>query len=532
MLSPTGVLYPGGFVDDRLIADVDWATGIVRVHRTFREWDDLMRADRSTMREDELFVLESISHEFIHVLQLTTTGYCYELSRKCADQVALAIRDHGDLDGVLRSRGEYTAALEPAMAALARQGDREVRAIDILESAAFLCQKRIHRPDMGPREYEEKLNSEASDAAYRRAYDVAVEILQEDAFDQFAHVAALSLMASEPETVFVPIAKAFREHASRLDIARNHRLGLELLDQCFGGLVLGHPIELLHQGRVHPLLKGTVVGIDDLAAAGKVDPMVLMARPYSISQETANVLAGPMLFPPDGDGATVFIPAAWAKRTQSGTSLDGQHLVFLSAVSQLIIMDIEPVPFEPPVSRTPTATQDGPVVARAMSTSRENRTEGTADRFASALGQVECDPAAIRRLRGTIALTFPDDEFNGSPYLEPGVRAYLRGLHDRVPHLLYYLTDVDVAGSLDGCALAYAPAEAVHEAPDGGYALEMDMRTIPALTAHVRSAAAFAKASGDDPLLLIGHLHRCDDALREHLTAVILNPDGPGEYQG
>ena len=51
-LMPTQVLFPNGSEDDNLIADIDWATGIVRMHMTLPEWHRLVEADR-TIRSAE-----------------------------------------------------------------------------------------------------------------------------------------------------------------------------------------------------------------------------------------------------------------------------------------------------------------------------------------------------------------------------------------------------------------------------------------------------------------------------------------------
>ena len=451
----------------------------------------------------------------------------YDLSLKALREVARALRDHVTLDAVYTARDAYTAVLEPEFRALSQPGDDGVAAIDIIESTALLLQKRLHTPDLGPQSFENTLQVLA-DASYRHAYDVATEVLQEDAFDQLPHVATLALQTTDPQTVFLPLLEAFRREGSRTDIAHNHRVGLTVLNRRFQPLLLGHPLEMVGRGfSEHPILFGVIRQYNDLALEGQIEPLVLMARPHALSEHVANLLVGPMSFPPTSpdEAAGMYLPEVWRDRVGTDPLFRPENLRLLSAASSLIVMDLQPPPPRLPANRGHAANYDMPVVMRSWVFSRENRTEATADQFATVIREIEGDPAKVRLLRGTAAVTFPDEEHTGSPYADAEVRRFVRGLYDRVPHLLFYLSESTAAGSMLGCAAAHAPPDAVSEAANGDIGVRLDERTVPHLAARARAAASFARQMGVEPTTMLGHFRPLEPDLREALTAVVLGTD-------
>lgn len=523
MLTPTAVLYPEAESDDDLVGDVDWATGIVRMHVPYDEWRRVIGSDVETLNDDERFVLEVITHEGAHVMQMVTTGYAWELSLRCFEQVVGALNEQGDLDAIYHGRAGYAAALEPSFATLTAKGEAGVRPIDILEGAAFLMQKRTHYPNLGPRSYQSMLDEQAPDAAYRRAYDATTEVLGEDAFDHFPHIANLSLQAREPQTVFMPLVHAFRAKASRVDLEHNHGVALELLNSQFADLLLGHPMERLEKGRVHPLLVGVVLAQNELAGSGRLSPIVMLASPYTISQDVANLLAGPTLFPPTKSEprAGLYIPNAWAERAGENPAFDPAHMRLYSAVSALILQDIEPVPLERPRVSAWQAGYDMGVTVRNWTFSRENMTIATLDRFGENMRKIRARRDDTRMLRGCVAISFPDEEYEDSPYAYPDVRRFVRGLYDRVPWLLYYLVESPQAASVLGCLAAHAPDDGVHLSDEGGIAVQLDAPVVAALLVCVHEAVELAREVGDDPRFLLAHARGLPAAVAEPFERVV-----------
>lgn len=524
-LWPSQVLYPAGANPDDLVADVDWATGLIRMHVRLAEWQRVLALDRTELGPDDVYLLEAITHEHVHVLQLITTGFAYELSLDCLKQCVAALNDHGDLAGIYAHRDEYRLPLKLITMPLGEPGAEGVRAIDVLEGAAMLTQKRVHWPGLGPRMYERVLDAEAADAAYRHAYDVAVDILGEDAFDQFTHIASLSLMTTEPQTVFAPLAHAFRDGASRLDIDHNHRLGIEFLKDSYPELQLGSATDLAVQGDIHPLLTGLVAGFNKRGLEGRLKPIIMMAAPYRMTDSLAELLVGPVLFPPDNgeDPPLMYAPTTWLVRNDGDPLLQPPNLHLLAAVSRLLLMDIEPAPPQRALSREARATFERAVELRLWEFAPEERTEATLDNFGEQMGLLAEQKADARMLRGTCFISYPDERPD-SPILDPEVRRFLRGLYERAPHLLYFLADAPEGEALNQCAAAHAPDSAVVPSGDGGWVVAIDMRTIPVVLQRIQAAAIFARRMGDDPRVLLGLFRSLEEPLRDAFEAVVLDP--------
>lgn len=529
-LTPSQVLFPEKSGDDQLIADLDWATGVVRMHMSMDEWRTIMSIDEHQLDDRSRYVREVLTHEGLHLLHLVTTGFAYELSVRLLRKVAEAVENEAGLEGVYNARARYMAELEVDMLKLHQRGPDGVSALDILESTAFLVQKRAHLPGLGQNGFEQMLNEEAPTEVYRRAYDIAVDTLGADAFDHLPHVATLALATREPTAVFVPILEVFHSEGSRLGYKRTHEAVLEMLRRRFGTLLLGHALERLQEGHRHPILNPIMLGYNQLAMTGKLQPLTMMARPHAMDQDLANLLFGPMIFQPrrEGEPAPIWAPQVWVDRVGSDAKTLLGDLKFLCAVSNLIVMDIEPAPHEIPQERDVRTVYDMPAMARSWEITAENRTDVVADNLANRLAEIERDsPAKIRIMRSTVAITFPDDEHPGSPYLDPEVRRFVRGLYERIPHLLYFLAaDIDWAGgAFVGCAAAHSPDEGVTEGPDGSVLVAVGYEMILGLMACFQAATIFAHRMGDDPQFLLAHLRDTGPTVRQALTAVVLDPD-------
>ena len=231
------MLYPEGHGDE-LLADTDRATGIVRVHFAYDAFKRLLSTEFSSLTERDQISAAAISHEGMHVLQMMNTGFAYELSLQCFQHVARAWRDHrGDLDQIYHHPHQYTAELEPVMDTLLTSSSDGVSALDLLEASAYLFEKRIHFPVVGPRGFEEMLAGDVPDDVYIGAYNLATDALGDDAFDQFIHVATLALQTREPHAVFRPLLEEFRDSGSRSDLLHNHRIGLKLLNSRYADVL-------------------------------------------------------------------------------------------------------------------------------------------------------------------------------------------------------------------------------------------------------------------------------------------------------
>lgn len=101
-----------------------------------------------------------------------------------------------------------------------------------------------------------------------------------------------------------------------------------------------------------------------------------------------------------------------------------------------------------------------------------------------------------RELQGTIFLMFPKLEVDGVSIFDvPGVIEWLRLVHGRIPHLVYFLEPSQGSGALEGLARALVPPELIRQDDPR---IPFDEESMAKLTAHLVAAAEFAIATGDD----------------------------------
>src|SRR3974390_1032625 len=176
----SSLLLPDGW------AYLDWITGMIRIDSNRTDWERLKekvppnkRLTAHMLTEDELTLLETFTHEMVHYLQLCTTGYLYRLARDLLAVLAelppaSTIDDVPEAD-LTRAAGRLRAIKEERLCA---PGKRGLAVISLVESAAFLVQKRTHY-DLTPADYEAALVGWP--AMYRAGYDIAREHLGDEA---------------------------------------------------------------------------------------------------------------------------------------------------------------------------------------------------------------------------------------------------------------------------------------------------------------------------------------------------------------
>jgi hypothetical protein len=282
------------------------------------------------------------------------------------------------------------------------------------------------------------------------------------------------------------------------------------------------------QGEIHPILRGLVVGFNKRALDGELKPILMMAAPYRMTDALAELLASPALFPPESgeDRPRMYAPTTWLERTDGDPVLQPPHLHLLAAVSRLLLMDIEPAPPQRARRREARAAYDRAVELRLWEFAPEERTDATLDNFGEQMRMLAQRKVESRMLRGTCSIGYPDERPD-SPILDPEVRRFLRGLYERVPHLLYFLSDAPAGDALTQCAAAHAPDEAVVPHGDGSWRVAVDMRTIPVLLQRIQAAAIFARRMEDDPRVLLGLFRTQEEPLRNAFEAVLLDPELP-----
>ena len=527
-LWPTDVLYPLDEKSNWPVADLDWATGLTRYFFDIETFDSLTDSNRSVYNKEERYILEAITHETVHLLQLTLTGYGYRFSSNMIRIVVSAAHDFESLDAINKNRIQYAKRAERLISGMRRQGPEGVSALAIMESAAFLAQKLDHYK-FGPQSYEKMLTDEAPSGEYRIAYDVAAEHLGPDATEHFPHVASLALATTQPEEAFIPLLNAFRSRASRTDIFHNHALGMRLLKADFSKSLLGTAADQVRLGNDHPVLAKIVGALSNLEQRGVLEKRVLMARGRPYNTEIATVLQWLSVFAPSAttEGrAPLRLPSDWDGFTDDDPSLQAQTLKYLFAVSQVIqqdIMDIEPAPLREPGTSPGSRQMDIPLVIRLGVITQENRTIETAERISELLDMVGRDARQVRSLRGTMAITFPDEEFPGSsPLISQEVQDFLREVFLRSPYMLYYLSDNPSASAMFEVIAAFFPNHITPQR-DGSFKLGLSAELLKGVTQMILNAAAYAAGHGDSPRSVLGHLSIFPEEIGEAIRKAVLD---------
>lgn len=108
----------------------------------------------------------------------------------------------------------------------------------------------------------------------------------------------------------------------------------------------------------------------------------------------------------------------------------------------------------------------------------------------------EVDPAEARQLQGTVAFMFPELEVEDVRIFDmPGVVEWLALLHERIPHLVYFLEPSPEIGALEGLLRTLVPREVLEAEPAQ---IAFTDEILAQLAAHLLAAASFAIDHGDD----------------------------------
>jgi hypothetical protein len=120
---PRFILYPPGWEQSDVIANLDWATGSVQWLITAAEFEDLMAAARGRVEdfgEEHGDLMEFWAHELEHLLQIAVTGFSYDLSRRMYEIVSEAATRYGSLSQIYRHREGYAERLGRVLEAVDR----------------------------------------------------------------------------------------------------------------------------------------------------------------------------------------------------------------------------------------------------------------------------------------------------------------------------------------------------------------------------------------------------------------------------
>lgn len=134
----------------------------------------------------------------------------------------------------------------------------------------------------------------------------------------------------------------------------------------------------------------------------------------------------------------------------------------------------------------------------------------------------DLDPEQARQLQGTLVFLFPELEVDGVRIFDmPGVVDWLALLHERIPHLVYFLEPSPALGALEGLLRTFVPAESRADATAAGE-IHLTTETLARLAMHLAACAAYATDHGDDWAPIVDRfIEPLDDSIQGALVGTV-----------
>jgi hypothetical protein len=352
LLLPQLLLSPG------VAAYLDWSTGILRINSSFEEWDELSSRTQDGTRvpqnlsSRELTLIETVTHETAHFLQIVTTGFLYSLSAKLylkvAEWVADATKDSPhDTQASLQALAttdipaHFARDAKAILSSLDTLGPREITVRSIVESGALLTQKRTHLIDLTAERYIEVLDSSSPSKEYRHAYDVAFEYLGLAAFDLFPLIVFFSLCTARPEQVFSGLcqetARRYSSYGSSPKV-----IHMSHFAEALSGLsaeTIGTAAEAAVSLPEHPVYTEIVRRLNQLHAEGKISLDRYMITPHDVQNELILHSLRPMVFnrTSEKNWPIALPPDLWPNVPEEDRSAHAMNLVIFAAVYSRVL---------------------------------------------------------------------------------------------------------------------------------------------------------------------------------------------------
>jgi hypothetical protein len=532
-LGPNAFLFPEGDSSNWPLALFDWTTASIRIFEEQEPFRVLKAKPAELLSDHEHDLLETLTHETVHHYQAAVTGFCYRISYEMWKLTAEAFTKYPSILEIHQNRYEYAERLNALMQPLWAPGDQGLSSISIIESAAFLAQKRSQIAGLTATLFNDILNEDAPDTDYHLAYDIASEDLGPHALALLPLVTYLALLTSDPASVFRPLTRTFSVQASRTNTTYNLELGLTLLKTEFKELFVGTGADTLNSGSYHPVLARTLRRLQD--AASHTERPLEVAMAWSLSGDSDIAKLPLTFFIPGGmvGKISVAIPENWAFSDHPDNEATPAHVHYICGASLALQQDLQDFP-PPPMTERPIVAIRPEYPIRNLICTSENRDRETVVHIASLFKNMEQDAKQVQALRGHYFLTFPDEEFseNESPFSRQDIQEFLREFFEEIPHFLYYLSDLPEAGSLDALLAAFAPHSLQFD-DSGGFMVELSIEVLTVTVSALRAAARHAVGVGLPPTVVLGHIFHLQPLTKQLVTSLVLEGIAdPSDSQG
>jgi hypothetical protein len=330
----SSLLLPDGW------AYLDWVSGVIRVNATYDELERLreLMSTRESIRgrelgESQVLLLETLTHEYTHYFQLCTTGYLYRVAKEFFTTLTSALpTDITSVEQLPQSVIDDVGLRLDAVKHkhLLTVGARGLDVLSIVESAAFLVQKRYHRPELSPEEYEKALAGQPS--VYKKGYDIAREYLGNDAFTAYPLLASLALWTDRPVDSLVTLCAWVAGHSQ---VERRQLQFGDLLTPLTSSAGFIGPPWISGQRNV-PEYEASVRCLEKAQKTGQFSRQAYLSAQHQDAQVRAIVEAlPPVIFNAEQQPGAVGIqwPISWDKSSPEEKIQHSQVMLLLFAIS-------------------------------------------------------------------------------------------------------------------------------------------------------------------------------------------------------
>jgi hypothetical protein len=327
---------------------LDWSTGILRVNAPYDVWERISTAsDLNKLKDWERDVVETVTHETIHFLQITTTGYLYsfaiELLQLIKACISFPVKDFSQIPSV--APPQQAERIRNHLTCLDLEGVHSITVRSIVECQALLGQLRTHWRGLTHQGFLQRVHEAHVPKEYRLAYLAATHYLGENAFEGYPFVSSMALCTRDPVASFDVICRAVRTRALPAKPREALQGYLELLNDLHGNRELeltGTAREIINDLPEHPVYTPMVVRLNEMCEEKHISMLDYMAAPHEVSEPIAVAVARPTVFNADHENNWyVHVPTNWRPDlTKSAKDEEAEALIFLMSVATKLLRSI------------------------------------------------------------------------------------------------------------------------------------------------------------------------------------------------
>jgi hypothetical protein len=283
---------------------LEWTTGVIRINATVGELQRL----GDLKERARLAYQETVTHEFFHCAQICAAGYPHHFAVSVVKELLPVLYPFLEGFSAYTDLGEASLrfaeapppvprALVTVLEGLDAPGDDGITPREIVESAAYLVQKRTHRPGLDAAGFGRILPF-APAPEYQTAFLVAESILGDRAFELLPALSYFSLCYLRPQDVFIPLCRA----ASRLPGGGGHSLAHVAEELTRSYRCLGTSFRYTRDftgGTFNPFYRSHARTLAAIGRWKRTDLPGLMSNPHEWMPEFRSRLRTPVILNPD-----------------------------------------------------------------------------------------------------------------------------------------------------------------------------------------------------------------------------------------